>query len=55
MTKEQRETLEHLKAEINRPKERLIDLLRQIEEISPSQGKKLGGIIGRLEAFQNSR
>ena len=55
MTNEQRQQLQHLKHEINQPKGILIDLLRRIEAISPAQGEKFARIIGRLEAFQNSK
>jgi hypothetical protein len=53
MTKEQREELRHLKSEVNSPKSRLIDILSKLEQISPSQAKQLGQIIGRLEHWQN--
>jgi predicted nucleic acid-binding Zn-ribbon protein len=53
MTNEQRERLMDLKREINSPKDRLMSLMRRIEEVSPSQAAKLGKIIASLETFQN--
>lgn len=53
MTKSQREELKRLKSEISQPKSRLLDLLRRVEQISPSQGDQLARIIGRLEDWQN--
>lgn len=53
LTKQQAEALKHLKNEINSPKHKLIDYMRQIEEISPSQAAALGKIIGKLETWQN--
>jgi hypothetical protein len=53
MTKDQREELAHLKREISQPKHQILDILRRVESISPSQGEQLGRILARLEDWQN--
>jgi hypothetical protein len=53
MTKQQKEMIKQLKAEINSPKHRLLEILRRIEEISPSESDKMGRIIWKLEVWQN--
>lgn len=53
MTKEQRAKLHVLKREISAPKHALIEMLRQVEELSPRQAEQLSRIIARLEDWQN--
>lgn len=53
MTKEQREELKHLKAEISQPKHQLLDIIRRIEAISPKQGEQLARLVAQIENFQN--
>lgn len=53
MTKEQREALAHLKHEVSSPKHDLLNILRQVENLSPAQASKLDWIIGLLENWQN--
>jgi hypothetical protein len=53
MTKTQREELKHLKSEAGSAKSRLIDLVRKVEAISPSQAEQLSKISARLEDWQN--
>jgi tetrahydromethanopterin S-methyltransferase subunit G len=54
LTEKQASELQHLKHEINQAKSRLIDIVRKMESIKPSEAAKLGKIIGRLEHFQNT-
>jgi hypothetical protein len=44
-----------LKKEANRPKSDLIQLLNQIESVSPGEARKLEAIIIRLEKWQQSQ
>jgi hypothetical protein len=53
MTKQERERLARLRSEANQPKSALLDILRNVEALSPTQGRQLASIIGRLEAWQN--
>jgi hypothetical protein len=53
MTKQQKEMIKQLKAEINSPKHRLLEIMRRIEEINPSESDKMGRIIWKLEVWQN--
>lgn len=53
MTQDDRDELTFLKREVNPIKSDLMDILRKVEAISPSQAAKLERIIGNLEAWQN--
>lgn len=55
MTKEEREEeIRYLKKETISIKSKLIDIERRMEHVSEKEAKKLGNIIGRLEAWHNS-
>ena len=53
MTTQEAEKLAFLKKEVNSPKSALIQLMRKVGEVSPTQAAQLDAIIGRLEAWQN--
>ena len=53
---EKRAAIDYAKRSINHPKTQLLDLLRRMEDAGvKSDVRKLGAIIGRLEAWQNSK
>jgi hypothetical protein len=53
-TAEQREKIEEIKNDANRAKERLIDLLNQLEEIGATkEAEALDKIIVKLEVWQH--
>lgn len=45
----------NLKREVNSPKSRLIDIMRDLRELAPRKARSLENIIARLEEWQNSR
>ncbi len=53
MTKQELETLKHLKSEANSAKRRLLDLASKIDSVSPRQADQLRTICGRLEDWQH--
>ena len=53
MTNDERRKLKELKADINKPKHKLLRILSEIESISPRQAESLAKIIGRLEDYQH--
>lgn len=53
MTKTQRERLQHLARECNSPKHQLMNILREVESISPAKARALDRAIAKIEAWQN--
>lgn len=49
------ERLEHLKNEINQHKSRLMDIERQVRELSVKKADQLVRVICKLEHWQNSK
>jgi hypothetical protein len=57
IAKTTKERIAHIKAEANTPKQRLMELMARLEEHAGTKAicRGLGDVIGRLEAWQNTR
>jgi len=53
--KTKKEVISEVKQDANSPKSKLLDMLTKLEGVNAvADARKLGSIIGRLEAWQNS-
>jgi hypothetical protein len=53
--KTKKEVVDEVKRDANSPKSKLLDMLTKLEGVNAvADARKLGSIIGRLEAWQNS-
>lgn len=52
---ERRRRIRELQVDVNHSKSRLMDILDEVEQLSPPMARRLGVIIGKLEAWQNRK